>query len=178
MLLRLFAVLAAFFLLIGQASAQGSSQRVDCGNGSWCPQGHACLVGGQCARMVDKPPNAVETSGGLFCDPGWKVGRFKADTCIPPGYVDCPNGNMCPGPNAECAEGGGCRGGPPMTGPICGRSGQQCAEGRICSSQGQCLNPAVFQDCGTGSVCSHAAACTVPRGCAYVAPGRVAQQRW
>jgi hypothetical protein len=175
MVLRSILVMfAALFLWVLPASAQ---QRVDCGNGSWCPQGHACLVGNQCARMVDKPPGAVETSGGLFCDPGWTVGRYKADSCIPPGYVDCPNGNMCPGPNAQCADSGGCLGGPPMTGPVCG-GGNQCAEGRICSSQGQCMNPAIFQDCGTGSICSHAAACTMPRGCAYVAPGRVAQQRW
>jgi hypothetical protein len=162
---RLLAALAAFLLWATPAAAQN---REDCGNGNWCPDGYACLIGGQCARMVDGPPGGVETSSGLLCDPGWRVGTFKKDSCVPPGYVECRNGNMCPPPNAQCVEGGGCEGGPPSTGPMCG--GRQCAEGRFCSSQGQCVNGALFQDCGTGSICSHASACTQPRGCAYGAP--------
>src|SRR5262245_27409322 len=53
--------LSAALLLATQLLAQ-SSGTVDCGNGSYCPAGNACLVGGLCARMVDAVPGAVRTS--------------------------------------------------------------------------------------------------------------------
>src|SRR6185503_10848554 len=97
------------------------------------PAGNVCLLNGLCGRAIDEPPGAVRLSNGLFCDPGFHENRYKPLTCTPPGYVDCPSGLSCPGPNARCsADNLKCEGGPPATGPMCG--GGQCAEGRICAS--------------------------------------------
>ncbi len=171
---RAFAVLAAalcaLMLWIVQAGAQ---DRVDCGNGAWCPSGHACLLGGQCGREIDAPPGSVRTTNG-WCDPGYRESRLVPDKCVPPNYVECNTGLFCP-PGATCVEGGGCRGGPPVTGPMCGNV--RCSEGRICSSAGSCMNTALSHDCGNGSICSHASACQQPKGCVYVGPERVPQNR-
>lgn len=169
--LALLTLLAALFLWAPPASAQ----RVDCGNGNWCPQGNACLIGGLCGRLVNLAPGSVRISNGTYCDPGWREHRYRPGTCLAPGYVDCTNGTMCPPPNAKCGESGACTGGPPDTGPMCGNT--RCAEGRICASTGRCMNPAILQDCGNGSICSRHAACRQPSGCAYVAPERTRQQR-
>jgi hypothetical protein len=151
-----------------------SAQRVDCGNGKWCPKGNACLLDGMCGRQIDRPPGAVTLSNGGFCDPGHHENRYRPGSCTPPGYVDCPSGLICP-PQYQCsADGLRCEGGPPATGPMCG--GGQCAEGRICASTGRCMNPAIFKDCGNGTICSIHAACETPKGCAYVAPERTRQQ--
>jgi hypothetical protein len=139
------------------------------------PEDNACLVGGLCARLVDTAPGSVRISNGTSCDPGWREHRFRPGTCVAPGYVDCPNGSMCPPPNAQCGQDGQCDGGPPATGPMCGDV--RCAEGRICASTGRCMNTALLQDCGNGSICSRHAACQQPKGCAYVAPERTRQQR-
>jgi hypothetical protein len=147
------------------------AQRVDCGNGQTCPAGNACLLNGMCARMVAEPPGAVRLSTGNFCDPGWRESTMRPGNCVPPGYIECGNGT-CP-PGSRCAAGGGCDGGPPYTGPICG--GNQCLEGRVCSSRGSCMNPALLHDCGNGSLCSHAAACEYPTGCVYVSGERTRQ---
>ena len=163
-------LLAALLLWALPASAQ----RVDCGNGKWCPSGNACLLDGTCSRVLDSPPGAVIMSNGSFCDPGHHENRYKPGTCAPPGYVDCPNGTICPPPNAQCRADGACDGGPPATGPMCG--GVRCAEGRICGSTGRCVNTAVFKDCGNGTICSIHAACEAPKGCVYVAPERTRQQ--
>ena len=166
----LLTLLAAFFLWAPPAFAQ----RVDCGNGSWCPAGNACLLNGQCGRIVDVLPGSVRMANSFYCDPGFHEHRYRPGSCVPPGYVDCPSGLICPPPNAQCGAEGKCEGGPPVTGPMCGSA--QCAEGRICSSAGSCMNTAIFQDCGNGSICSRHAACQFPKGCVAVAPERTRQQ--
>jgi len=172
MLLRaLLAVLAATFLWALPASAQ---QRVDCGNGSWCPANHACLVGGQCGFVVDGPPGGTRTSDGNWCDPGYYESRNRPGRCIPPGYTECGSGACQPGTtcnhtNETCEGGSG-------SGPICG--GQQCMAGRVCTAHGTCMNPQLHHDCGNGTICTHASACELPRGCVYVSPQRFPQQRW
>lgn len=152
-----------------------AAQRVDCGNGYWCPKDNACLLNGQCGVLLDQPPGALSTSNGTFCDPGFHEHRYKPGTCVPPNYIDCTNGQICPGPNAACNADGTCGGGPPVTGPQCGSN--RCSEGRICSSRGTCMNTAVFKDCGNGTICSKYSECAFPSGCAYVAPIRTRQQR-
>ena len=167
-LIRLLAALAALLLWAMPASAQ----RVDCGNGRFCPANHACLTDGNCARVVEVPAGATRMSNGLYCDPGWREGSLNPGKCIPPGYSECSAGGMCPN-DTPCAPGGGCSGSV-ATGPMC--RGQQCAAGRICSSAG-CMNPAILHDCGNGTICPHAAVCELPSGCVYVAPQRFPQQR-
>lgn len=151
-----------------------AAQRVNCGNGKWCPKDNACLVDGTCGRLIDVVPGSVRMSTGTYCDPGFREHRFRPGTCTPPGYADCANGSVCPPPNAECLANGQCGGGPAATGPMCGSS--RCAEGRICASTGRCMNPALFQDCGNGTICSRHAACEAPKGCVIVAPERTRQQ--
>jgi hypothetical protein len=162
--------LATLLLLAAPASAQS---RVDCGNGYNCPADHACLLGGQCGRLVDAVPGSVRTSTGTWCDPGFREGTVRRGTCIPGSYSECASGMICPS-GAQCSAEGRCTGGPAATGPKCGDA--RCAEGRICSSRGTCMNTAYFQDCGNGTICSKAAACEFPKGCALVAPERVRQQ--
>ena len=170
-LFRLWLLLAILFLWVLPAS----SQSVDCGNGNSCPSGNACLKGGLCGRLIESAPGSTRLSTGTYCDPGWHEHRYKPGVCVPPDYVECENGSMCPPPNAQCSPGGKtCEGGPPTTGPMCGNV--QCAEGRICSSAGLCMNTAILQDCGNGQICSRYAACGAPRGCMLVAPERTRQQ--
>jgi hypothetical protein len=157
--------------LAGSAGAQ-SNQPVDCRNGHYCPPNNACLVGGMCGEMVDQVPGSVRTSGGKWCDPGFRENRYKPDSCVPGSYIECQNGAICPG-GSRCGNDGTCIGGPPATGPVCG--GRRCAAGRVCSSQGGCMNPEYFHDCGNGTICSKSAACEYPRGCVLVSKERTRQ---
>lgn len=156
-------------LWLSPVSAQ---QRVDCGNGHYCPAGNACLIGGQCGVMVDKLPGSTQTSTGDWCEPGLRESTVRRGTCVPKDYVDCPSGLSCPS-GYYCGQDGRCAGGPPATGPVCG--GGQCAAGRICASSGNCINPAYFKDCGNGTICSNQAACEHPKGCVLVSGGRTRQ---
>ena len=168
-----FAALLCWSVLATSALAQD----ISCGNGSYCPPGNACLLGGWCGRIVGVPPGSVKMSNGQWCDPGFHEHKFKPGSCVPPDYVDCPNGRICPPPNAVCRSDGDCDGGPPATGPICKPGAAPCFEGRTCSSNGVCMNPQVFQDCGNGVLCSKFAACAFPTGCEMVAPERTKQFR-
>ena len=79
---------------------------------------------------------------------------------------------MC-SPGSKCAPAGGCQGGAPRTGPMCGDV--QCEAGHICASTGRCINPKYFQDCLNGTICSNAAACEIPKGCVFVGSPRTKQ---
>jgi hypothetical protein len=164
---------AAVFLIATEIVAQ-SSGTVDCGNGLYCPRGHACLVGGLCGPEIDQPPGSMRLSNGKFCDPGFREHRYRPGGCVPGSYVDCPDGFMC-SPGSSCAPTGGCEGGPPRTGPMCGND--QCEAGRVCASTGRCINPQYFHDCGNGTICSKAAACEHPKGCVFVSSKRTKQIR-
>lgn len=169
---KLVALLIAFVAAFAAApaSAQG---RVDCGNGYNCPADHACLLGGLCGRMIDVAPGSVRMSNGGWCDPGFRESTVRPGRCVPGSYTECASGLICPS-GTQCTADGGCSGGPEPTGPMCGNA--RCAEGRICSSTGSCMNTAYFQDCGNGTICSKSAACEFPKGCVIVAPQRVKQQ--
>jgi hypothetical protein len=167
---RILAAFAAFLLWALPAAAQ----RVDCGNGHWCPADNACLIGGLCGRVVNEPPGAVRMSNGMFCDPGWRESTVRTGSCVPPGYTECQAGGICPN-ELQCTAEGGCAGGPAPTGPQCGD--MRCAAGRICSSRRSCMNTALLHDCGNGTLCTHAAACEMPSGCVYVSGQRTRQQR-
>ena len=167
----LAALLAGLLLAAAPAAAQNSV--TDCGDGYHCPTGHACLLGGQCGRLVDAVPGSVRTSTGQWCDPGFREATVRPGSCMPGSYTECTNGLICPS-GTQCSEDGQCTGGPAPTGPMCGNA--RCAEGRICSSRGTCMNTAYFQDCGNGTICSKAASCEFPKGCVLVAPERVRQQ--
>ena len=170
----LLAACVSVMLATGQADAQPRGAK-DCGNGFYCPAGHACLLKGLCGQEVDRLPGSTRTSNGEWCEPGLREHTVTRRTCIPRDYTDCNSGNSCP-PGYRCPSSGetGCQGGPPATGPTCGAG--KCAEGRLCSSRGSCMNPAYFQDCGNGTVCSKQAACEInPDGCVLVAPQRTKQ---
>ena len=175
---RLIALLALFVLPFA-ASSIAQDGVVDCGNGFHCPKGNACLLGGFCAVAVDAVPGSTpsKTRPGFFCEPGFRESTVQPGKCLPGSYIECPNGLAC-APGMQCLEGGrgGCTGGPPPTGPMCG-GGLRCAEGRICSSRNTILNPEFFHDCGNGTICTKGAACEQPSGCVAVAPERTRQQR-
>lgn len=169
----LLAACLGVIIATGQANAQQRGPK-DCGNGFYCPAGHACLLNGLCGREVAHLPGSTRTSTGEWCEPGLREHKVKRGMCIPRDYIDCPTGNSCP-PGYTCSKDGGpCEGGPPATGPMCGAG--QCAQGRICASSGSCMNTAYFQDCGNGKTCSKQAACEInPNGCVLVAPQRTKQ---
>jgi hypothetical protein len=153
------------------------AQNVACGNGAYCPPGNACLQGGLCGRYIDVVPGSLKMSNGKYCGPGFHEHKYRPGNCVPPGNIDCPNGSTCPPPNAVCRSDGACDGGPPATGPICKAGNPPCFEGRVCSSGGTCMNPAIAQDCGNGLLCPKTDACGFPTGCAIVAPERTKQFR-
>ena len=150
------------------------AQTVDCGNGNFCPAGHACLVGGTCGFLIDVPRGSTKTSTGGFCEPGYVEHQFRPGACVPTSYQQCKTGFACP-PGSTCTEDGQCEG-LEANGPACG--GNRCITGRVCSSKNTCINPDLIQDCGNGvSLCTKAAACQEPRGCVYVAPERTPQSK-
>jgi hypothetical protein len=171
--LRTAALAAACVALTLLAAVRPAAQsgRVDCGNGSYCPTGNACLVGGMCGKMVDVTPGSVRTSKGTYCDPGFRESKHVAGNCIPGSYTECGDGTACP-TGSTCGA-TGCEGGPPQTGPVCGPA--RCVEGRICASNGKCMNTEFFQDCGNGTICSRSAACEYPKGCVSVSAKRTRQ---
>lgn len=149
-----------------------AAQIVDCGNGSTCPAGHACLVGGTCGFLIDVPRGSSKTSTGGYCEPGYVEHRYAPGVCAPTSYEQCKSGAACP-PGSACTERGQCEG-LEASGPSCG--GERCLEGRICSSKNTCINPDLVQDCGNGkTICTKAAACQEPSGCVHVAPERTPQ---
>lgn len=169
----LIAFCAATILAATQASAQPRGSK-DCGNGFYCPPGNACLVGGLCAREIDRVAGSTRTSTGQYCDPGLREHTYKKGECVVASNIDCPDFSCAPGYRCPAAGEAGCQG-PSPTGPVCGAS--RCVEGRICNSNGLCMNPKYQQDCHNGTVCSIHAACEYPRGCVAVAPGRSKQIR-
>ncbi len=164
-------ILLATMLAMLWLSPAGAQQRVDCGNGHYCPADNACLVGGLCGVMVDHPPGSTRTSTGEWCEPGMRESKVRPGGCIPNDYLDCRSG-ACP-PGSTCGADGGCVGGPSADGPVCG--GRQCLAGRVCSSKGTCMNPAFTQDCGNGTLCTKHSACEHPSGCVFVGQGRTRQ---
>jgi len=173
-LVRRLLTLLVLLALPAWTSAWAEDAAVDCGNGSQCPAGNACLAGGFCAVAIDAAPGSVEskTTPGFFCEPGFRESTIQLRKCIPGGYSECSNGMTC-APGTQCAPNGGCLGGS-ATGPTCG--GVRCLAGRICSSNNTCLNPEYFHDCGNGTICSNGAACEHPSGCVFVAPERTRQK--
>jgi hypothetical protein len=170
-LVRFLATLAALLLWALPAAAQ----RVDCGNGNWCPEGNACLTGGMCAeRTSTMPPGSTRLASGNYGMPGERQNRFAADKCIDIDAVECHDGGTCPA-GMQCGAGGDCTGGAPPTGPMCGQF--RCSAGDICAqSVGHCINPQRSMDCGNGVICSAYAACTQARGCAIVTGQRTRQR--
>ena len=173
---RIAIVLMAMLAIAPFATKAVGQQRgpVDCGNGFYCPAGNACLVGGLCAREADAPPGAVRLANGLWCDPGFREHEYRPGHCRPETSIACRNGLACP-EGSTCAADGGCDGGPPATGPVCGAKRARCLQGRICSSRRTCMNPQYHHDCGNGTICTHATACEHPRGCVYVSGERTPQ---
>jgi len=156
------------------ASQHVRAQAVDCGNGNYCPAGHACLMGGTCGFLIDVPRGASKTSTGGFCEPGYVEHQYRPGTCAPTSYQQCKSGMSCP-PGTTCTEDGRCEG-LEADGPSCGAS--RCLSGRMCSSRNTCFNPDLLQDCGNGkTLCTKAAACQEPSGCVYVAPERIPQRK-
>jgi hypothetical protein len=150
------------------------AQTVDCGNGNYCPAGHACLIGGTCGYLIDVPRGSTKTSTGGYCEPGYVEHRHRPGACVPTSYQQCTTGFACP-PGSTCTADGRCEG-LQAEGPECG--GNRCISGRVCSSKNTCINPDLIQDCGNGqSLCTKAAACQEPRGCVYVAPERTPQRK-
>lgn len=165
------ASITAVLILVSPAGAQN----VDCGNGAYCPRGNSCLLGGLCAPLIDRPPGSVSTSNGTWCRPGFRENKYKKGTCVPESYTECTSGLICPD-GYTCNEAGtNCVGGPAATGPQCGSG--RCAEGRICSSGGNCMNTQYFHDCGNGTVCVKGDACAQPNGCVLVSTQRTRQIR-
>ena len=169
-----FIVCLALALPLATRALAQSSGAVDCGNGYQCPSGNACLLGGLCALIVDAVPGSVRTSTGAWCDPGFRESKYSGGGCVPGSYTECSKGVMCP-PGTTCGPNGSCDGGPPPTGPLCGKL--RCVEGRICASTGRCMNTQYFQDCGNGTICSKSATCQFPSGCVLVSQTRTKQVR-
>jgi hypothetical protein len=156
------------------APQRAYAQAVDCGNGNYCPAGHACLIGGTCGYLIDVPRGATRTSNGGFCEPGYVEHQYRPGTCAPTSYQQCKSGMSCP-PGTTCTDDGRCEG-LEADGPVCGTS--RCLAGRMCSSKNTCFNPDLLQDCGNGkTLCTKAAACQEPSGCVYVAPERTPQRK-
>ena len=105
----LAALLAGLLLAAAPAAAQNSV--TDCGDGYHCPAGHACLLGGQCGRLVDAVPGSVRTSTGQWCDPGFREATVRPGSCMPGSYTECTNGLICPS-GTQCSEDGQCTGRP------------------------------------------------------------------
>ena len=167
------ALLAMVVLASGQGAAQVPAGSVACGNGSYCPAGNACLLGGQCAPRAGVAPGSTRTSSGGWCPPGTRENRYSAGRCIPNDSIECPGGGgSCPA-GSRCGEPGKCLGGPPATGPACGAS--RCSAGQVCASTNLCIDPRTQLDCGNGSVCSRSSACGYPTGCVTVGPQRTTQ---
>src|SRR5262245_7060068 len=82
------AVFISAALFTSQLGAQ-SSGAVDCGNGSYCPRGNACLMGGQCGRIVDAVPVVVRTAFFTWCDPGFRASKLAPGKCVPGSYTVC-----------------------------------------------------------------------------------------
>ena len=153
--------------------ATSALAEVNCGNGNYCPDGNACLKGGQCGVTVEAPPGSIRTSSGTWCEPGFREHQFKPGACSPVTYSDCRNGTICP-PGSTCNDTQqSCDGGGEPKGPQCGNF--RCEAGRICSSSGRCMNTTYFQDCGGGTICSKNKACSEDGGCAIVGIGRTNQ---
>lgn len=170
MLTRILWVVVALLLWAPPASAQ----RVDCGNGHWCRERNACLVGGMCAERASMPSGSPRLPNGKWCMPGERQNRLFPDLCVDATEVECRDGGTCPA-GYQCGPAGGCVGGPPHTGPMCG--GQQCRGGDACAeSLGLCINPKQSVDCGNGIICSIHAACTENRSCAMVTGQRTRQR--
>jgi hypothetical protein len=72
-----------------------SSGTVDCGSGYYCPRDNACLMGGQCGRIVDAAPGAVRTSFGTWCDPGLRESKLAPGKCVPGSYTQCSATVIC-----------------------------------------------------------------------------------
>ena len=164
-------ILVATMLAMLWLSPASAQQRVDCGNGAYCPANNACLLGGLCGVMIDRPAGSTRTSTGEWCEPGMRESRMRPGDCIPSDYVDCASG-ACPS-GSMCSPDGDCAGGPPATGPVCGS--WRCLAGGVCSSKGTCMNLAFAQDCGNGTLCTKHSACAYPRGCVFVSEGRTRQ---
>jgi hypothetical protein len=79
------------------------------------------------------------------CPPG-EVRAPLSGGCMPAGAVDCGGGGYCL-PGKRCTPSGGCTGGTPNTGPMCGSG--RCPEGNLCGSAGHCYDPRTTYICGT-----------------------------
>jgi len=166
-------MVALMTLMASISLAVPALAEVNCNNGNYCPDGNACLKGGQCGVMVEAPPGSFKTSSGIWCEPGFREHKYKPGSCSPISYSDCRNGSICPAGSTCNDDKGTCDGGGPATGPQCGNF--RCEEGRVCSSSGRCMNPVYFQDCGGGTICSKNKACAEDGGCAIVGIGRTQQ---
>lgn len=148
---------------------------VDCGNGSTCPSGNACLADGMCAPLLEmgKVAGATRTSVGGWCLPGFHEHQFSPGKCVSNGRQDCPGGLSC-GQGSTCSGDGGCRGGAP-SGPICDPADpRRCEDSSFsCSSRGACIE-AAFRECPDGRICPRQSACGMT-GCNLVGPTRTAQ---
>jgi hypothetical protein len=159
----------------GPAAGQAGA-KVDCGNGYYCPGGNACLANGVCGVLLGSmPPGSVKTSTGQWCAPGRRENKFSPGTCVFTSEVECQSGGACPAGSRCSTTPGLCDGGPKATGPLCGSG--HCFENQVCASGGHCINPSLSKDCGNGTACPASAACAVPKGCAFVRPGRTSQIR-
>jgi hypothetical protein len=163
-------------MLLAAMAAGPAYAQEDCGNGSYCPKGQACLTDGTCARILQAPPGGVRTANGQWCDRGFREHRYLPNTCSPESYIDCRGGYMCPS-GQTCNEARqSCEGGPPPTGPMC--NGAQCDAGRVCASNGHCMNTTYFKDCGNGTICPKGRDCRLPQGCVSASAERTLQKPW
>lgn len=158
-----------------KAAIPPPNERVDCGNGNYCPAGNACLENGLCAPMIgmSQVPGAVPISGGKFCPPGEHESRLDPGLCVDDNHIDCGGGATCPigyrcGPNATCL-------GPRGSGPICSYGSLPCQDSRFtCSRKGLCVGPD-SHECRGGQICGKISECTASGGCALVAGTRTPQ---